>query len=54
VRGDSDSLGGMLLELAGDFPKPNDIIESGDFKFTILEVNRNRIQKVKVDITTED
>ena len=54
VRGDSDSLAGMLLELAGDFPKINDVIESGDFEFTILDVNKNRIQKVKVDIKTED
>ncbi len=50
VRGDSDSLGGMLLELAGDFPKPNDIIVSGDFEFTVLEVSRNRIQKIRIEI----
>lgn len=50
VRGDSDSLGGMLLELAGDFPKANEVIPCGDFEFTVLEVDRNRIQKVKVDI----
>lgn len=50
VRGDSDSLGGMLLELSGDFPKPNEVIVCGDFEFTILEINRNRIQKVQVAI----
>lgn len=50
VRGDSDSLGGMLLELAGDFPKADEIILCGDFEFTVLEVANNRIQKVKVDI----
>jgi gliding motility-associated protein GldE len=50
VRGDSDSLGGMLLELAGDFPKTDEVIPCGDFEFTVLEVARNRIQKVKVDI----
>lgn len=50
VRGDSDSLGGMLLELAGDFPKANETILCGDFEFTVLEVARNRIQKVKVVI----
>src|SRR5688500_19699104 len=53
VRGDSDSLAGMLLELAGDFPKVNEVIESGDFAFTILEVDRNRILKVQVDIDGE-
>ncbi len=50
VRGDSDSLGGMILEVAGDFPKTNDVIPCGDFEFTVLEVDRNRIQRVKVDI----
>jgi gliding motility-associated protein GldE len=50
VRGDSDSLGGMLLELAGDFPKANDVIVTGDFEFTVLEVSKNRIQKVKLEI----
>lgn len=50
VRGDSDSLGGMLLELTGDFPKANETILCGDFEFTVLEVARNRIQKVKVVI----
>lgn len=51
MRGDSDSLGGMILEMAGDFPKPNEVIPCGDFEFTVLEVDRNRVQKVKVDIT---
>jgi CBS domain containing-hemolysin-like protein len=53
IRGDSDSLAGMILELAGDFPKQDEVLNSGDFEFTIIEVNRNRIQKVKVDIKTE-
>ena len=50
VRGDSDSLGGMILELAGDFPKPDEVVPCGDFEFTVLEVDRNRIQKVKVEV----
>jgi CBS domain containing-hemolysin-like protein len=53
VRDDSDSLAGMLLELAGDFPKVNEVIQTGDFLFTILEVERNRILKVKVEIDIE-
>ena len=50
VRGDSDSLAGLILELAGYIPQSNDVIASGDFEFTILEANRNRINKVKVAI----
>jgi gliding motility-associated protein GldE len=49
-KGDSDSIAGLMLEVAGDIPKVNDVLKTGDFVFTILEVDRNRIQKVKVSI----
>ncbi|MEO5648122.1 MAG: gliding motility-associated protein GldE, partial [Chitinophagaceae bacterium] len=50
VRGDSDSLAGLVLEIAGEFPQINEELESGDFIFTPLEINKNRIEKVKVTI----
>jgi len=50
VRGDSESLGGLVLELAGEFPKVNDVIHCGDFDFTVLESDKNRILQVKVTI----
>ncbi|HYC27581.1 MAG TPA: transporter associated domain-containing protein, partial [Chitinophagaceae bacterium] len=50
VRGDSDSLAGLILEIAGRIPQANDVVAAGDFDFTILEVARNRINKVKVTI----
>lgn len=50
VRGDSDSLAGLVLEIAGEFPKNNEVIKSGDFDFTVIDINRNRIQKVKVTV----
>ena len=50
VRGESESLGGLVLELAGEFPKVNDVINSGDFDFTVMETERNRIKRVKVTI----
>jgi putative hemolysin len=50
VRGESDSLAGLLLEVAGEFPKPNAVITTGDFEFTIMELDRNRIKKVKITI----
>ncbi|HTS45403.1 MAG TPA: gliding motility-associated protein GldE [Puia sp.] len=48
VKGDSDSLAGLILELAGEIPKVNDVITSGDFEFTILDADSSRIKKVKV------
>ncbi|HMP92610.1 MAG TPA: gliding motility-associated protein GldE [Phnomibacter sp.] len=50
VRGESDSLAGLVLEVAGEIPKPNQVVSVGDFDFTVLEVNKNRIQKIKVTI----
>jgi putative hemolysin len=50
IRGESDSLGGLVLEIAGQFPKVDDVVRAGDFTFTVLEVNKNRINTVKVSI----
>lgn len=50
VKGDSDSLAGLILEISGKIPAENEVISVGDFQFTILELSRNRIQKVKVTI----
>ena len=50
TRGDSDSLAGLVLEIAGEFPPINEEISSGNFIFIPLEINKNRIDKVKVII----
>lgn len=50
IRGDSETVAGLVLELAGEIPKPNQVLISQDFTFTVLEVLLNRIQKVKITI----
>lgn len=50
VKGGSDSLAGLILEISGDIPKVNDVIPCGDFEFTVLEADSSRIKKVKVAI----
>jgi len=50
VRGESESVGGLVLELAGEFPKVNDVVTSGDFNFTVLEADSNRVKLVQVTI----
>ena len=54
VRGESDSVAGLVLEIAGDFPEVNETITSGDFGFTVLEINKNRINSVKVTINKKN
>ncbi len=50
IKGESDSLAGLVLELAGEIPLPGKMVSSGEFEFAVLEVEKNRIQKVKVTI----
>ncbi|MEP7251271.1 MAG: gliding motility-associated protein GldE [Ginsengibacter sp.] len=54
VRGDSDSLGGLILEIAGEFPQVNSNIVSGSYTFVPLEINKNRIEKVKVILKSDE
>jgi putative hemolysin len=53
VKGESDSLAGLVLEIAGEIPLAGTIIQSNDFDFTVLEVLKNRILKIKVTIKEE-
>ncbi|MBS1757172.1 MAG: gliding motility-associated protein GldE, partial [Bacteroidetes bacterium] len=50
VRGESDSVAGLVLEIAGEFPQVNETLTSGKFSFIPLEINKNRIDKVKITI----
>jgi putative hemolysin len=50
VKGESDSLAGLVLEIAGEIPTALQVVPCGDFEFTVLEVVKNRIQKIKVTI----
>jgi CBS domain containing-hemolysin-like protein len=54
VKGDSDSMAGLMLELAGEIPKVSDTVTIGDFEFEALEVDRNRIRKIKVTINIKE
>jgi putative hemolysin len=50
VRGESESLAGLVLELAGEFPAVNSVISSGEFDFTVMQADNNRVQQVKVTL----
>lgn len=50
VKGESESLGGLVLEIAGEIPEVSKVISSGDFDFTVLGIDKNRLQKVQVSI----
>lgn len=50
VKGESESLGGLLLELNSKFPKNGTTITFQDFEFTVLAVDARKIKKVKVHL----
>ena len=50
IRGESDSVAGLLLEIAGEFPQVNETLTSGQFNFIPLSISKNRIDKVQVTI----
>jgi CBS domain containing-hemolysin-like protein len=52
LRGDSETLAGLLLEHNGDIPSVEQEIVLGDFRFRVLELEKNRIQKVQVTIAS--
>ena len=45
---DFDSIGGFIYSSLGTIPEPGEIIEYENFKFEVLSVEKNRIEKVKV------
>lgn len=49
-RGESDSLAGLLLEIAGRFPTVNETLHANHFSFTVLEIDKMRLRKIKVHV----
>ncbi len=50
VKGESESLGGLVLELAGEFPQPAETLTSGDFSFTVVDTEKSRIKTISISI----
>lgn len=48
VKSDTDSLGGLILEIRGTIPQPNETVQYENFLFTVLSVESYRITSVKV------
>ena len=54
ARGESDSLAGLLLEISGQLPVKDQIVEYNNYHFKILSVSKRRIEKVQVKILEKD
>jgi gliding motility-associated protein GldE len=53
VKGESESLGGLILELHSALPKAGDQVAFDRFTFTVLNVDKKRISRVRVAVHQE-
>lgn len=53
VEGEADTLAGLLLEIKGEFPTLNEVIEYSQYRFQVLEMDDRRLLKIKVSIQQE-
>lgn len=48
IRGEAETLGGLVLELAHRIPRNGEEVKFTNYKFTVISVQNNRIEKLKV------
>ncbi len=48
VKGDAETIAGLILELKGGFPRVNDVVHCLGVDFTVLVMDNRRIKEVKV------
>lgn len=53
VKGESDTLAGLVLEILGKLPLKGEKVDWGDFSFTIDAVDNRRIKRIKVHLNEE-
>ena len=53
VRGESETLAGLILELTGEIPRKEQIIKFNNFTFRIESADRRRIKEIRVEINYE-
>jgi len=51
VKGEAETLAGLILELRGELPRKNDTITCKKFLFTIKSVDKRRIKQIQVTLS---
>jgi CBS domain containing-hemolysin-like protein len=54
VRGESETLAGLILELTGEIPEKGQIIKFENFIFSIESSDRRRVKEIRVEINKQD
>lgn len=50
VKGDSDTLAGLILELKGNIPEKGEALQHTPYTFTVESVDQRRVKRIKVTI----
>ncbi len=50
IKGDADTLAGLILELKGNIPEKGEILKYKPYTFTIESVDQRRVKRVKLSI----
>ncbi|MBN4081778.1 gliding motility-associated protein GldE [bacterium AH-315-C07] len=48
LKGESDSIGGLVLEISGKIPSKDEVVESSNFNFKILAVDNKRVKRIRI------
>lgn len=54
AKGESESLAGLILELAGKMPATGEIFTLGEYSFRVEAADKRRVKKVKITTPTEN
>ncbi len=50
VRGEAETLAGLMLELKRDFPRKGDTFTAHNIRFTVQQISGRRVDKIKVEL----
>ena len=50
VRGESETIAGLLLEITGEIPQRGNVIEYNCFKFSVESADKRRVKNIKVKL----
>ena len=50
VKGEAETLAGLMLELKRDFPRKGDVFTSHGIRFTVQEMDAHRIDKIRIEL----
>jgi CBS domain containing-hemolysin-like protein len=54
VRGESETLAGLILELTGEIPQKGQVITYRNFIFRIESADKRRIKEIRVEIAAKN